>query len=447
MKNYDLICIGGGSGGIAGARRAAEYGAKVAVIEKDKLGGTCVNRGCVPKKLFYYAAEHLEIMHSCQNYGFSSSGKFAWQEFKDARDAFIAKLNSIYENNLAKAEIDFFHGKARFVGEKQVQVGEEIITAPHIIIATGGQPYIPTNIEGYELAISSDEFFNLEQQPEKIVIVGGGYIACEIAGILRSLGSEVDLVVRGKRILKHIDAEIIANQEANMMHSGINLLLNEEVQSIKKDGENLAVKYKSGKTTSANQVLFATGRKTNILDLNLEATGVNFDPTTQLIPVDKYQNTNVEGIYALGDVIGKADLTPVAIAAARKLAARIFKQEDAYLDYNNIPTVIFTHPPIANVGLNQEEAEKIYGKDKIRVYKTAFQPMSRHFSLHKAKFAIKLVCLGEEEKIIGLCINGDGADEMLQGFAVAIKMGACKKDFDNCVAIHPTAAEEAVTLR
>ncbi|MBR1375851.1 MAG: glutathione-disulfide reductase [Cardiobacteriaceae bacterium] len=451
MENYDLICIGAGSGGIAAARKAAEFGKKIAVIEKHKLGGTCVNVGCVPKKLFYYAAETAEKLHSAKNYGFEFSGKFDWQNFKIIRDEYISNLNAIYKRNLENANVDLFFGQASFLSANTVKIkskeGEKIISANHIIIATGSSPKIP-EIKGREYAINSDDFFALTELPEKIIIAGGGYIACEIAGILNALGSEVDLIVRGSRILRNFDRDIIANQQETMQNSGINIHFQEEIKEVRKDGENIIAIFKSGSAKTVNQLLFATGREANISELDLDKAGVIVNPQKNIIEVDEFQNTNIKNIYAIGDVIGKADLTPVAIAAGRKLARRLFNSEqNLKLDYQNIPTVIFTHPPIASIGLSEEEAITLYGQENISVYQTKFNPMSRKFALLPAKFMVKLICLGAEEKIIGLIINGDGADEILQGFAVAIKMGATKKDFDDTIAIHPTAAEEIVTLK
>ncbi|UJF25192.1 glutathione-disulfide reductase [Suttonella sp. R2A3] len=451
MSNtFDLICIGGGSGGIATARRAAEYGAKVAVIENSRLGGTCVNVGCVPKKIFWYAANTAEALENAPIYGFNDVGNaasFNWRAFKKDRDAYITRLNGIYANNLEKDGITRIEGFAQFVDEQSIEVNGEIYQAKHIVIATGGKPFIP-NIEGAEHGITSDDFFALAEQPKQAIIVGAGYIACELAGVLQALGTQCTLVVRKPRILRELDSDISESLEEAMREQGINLRLESEISSVsKQENGHLLVKLNNGDTLQSDCLLWATGRTPNVDALNLAATEVaQNDDTT--ITVDDYQNTNIPGIYALGDVTGQMDLTPVAIAAGRKLAARLFDdQPESKLDYENIPTVMFTHPPIGTVGLGAEEAIKTYGEDEITVYRAKFTPMARTFAAHKPKTLMKLICQGKAERVIGIQMIGDGVDEMLQGFAVAVKMGAAKADFDDTVAIHPTSAEELVTLR
>ena len=438
MKNFDLICIGGGSGGVATARRAAEYGAKVAIIEKHKFGGTCVNAGCVPKKLFWYAANLKETKHQA----FNGDLSFSWEEFKKLRDSYIERLNGIYENNLKKAGIEIFYGEGKFLSPNQVQVGDSIITAPHIVIATGGRPFVP-KIEGAENALTSDDFFKLETQPKSISIVGAGYIACEIAGVLAALGTEVNLIVRKNRLLKptQVDEDIAQVLEDNLKLQGVKIHYGVNVQKI--EGEKISLD--NGEIINSQKILFATGRKVNSHNLALENAGITTEPKG-IIKVDEYQNTTTTGIYAIGDIIGKIDLTPVAIAAGRKLAARLFKgDENSKLNYENVPSVIFTHPPIGTVGLTEEAAKAKFGE--IKVYKSKFIPMARSFQEFRPQTLMKLICVGENEKIVGIQMIGDGVDEMLQGFAVALNMGATKADFDNTVAIHPTSAEELVTMR
>ncbi|MDO4776443.1 MAG: glutathione-disulfide reductase [Cardiobacteriaceae bacterium] len=449
MKHFDLICIGGGSGGIATARRAAEYGAKVAVVESARLGGTCVNVGCVPKKLFWYAASTAEAIENAQVFGFKDMPEHPaldWQHFKEKRDAYIARLNGIYEGNLEKSGVTLLRGFARFAGEKAIEVEGETYTADHIVIATGGKPHVPA-IAGAELGGTSDDFFALERQPGRAVIVGGGYIACELAGVLQALGTQVHLVIRGDRALRQLDHDISATLADAMREQGIALHLQSEVRAIRKAGEALDIELNSGETLQGDLLLWAIGREANTAGLHLDAAGVNVRDNGQ-IPVDAFQNTNIPGIYAIGDITGQMELTPVAIAAGRRLAARLFRGDAASkLDYDNIPSVMFTHPPIGMVGLGEAQAEKQHGKESIKIYRAAFTPMARTFAAHKPKTLMKLVCLGEEERVIGIQMIGDGVDEMLQGFAVAVKMGATKADFDDTVAIHPTSAEELVTLR
>lgn len=445
MEKFDLICIGGGSGGIATARRAAEYGAKVAVIEGARLGGTCVNVGCVPKKMFWYASNTMEALENAEFFGISGVSQpiFNWGFFKENLDAYLSFLNGIYEKNLEKSNVKLIRGWAKFIDKNTVQVGEKRLCADHIVITTGGKPQVP-NIQGAELGAVSDDFFALKSLPKQALIVGGGYIACEMAGVLRGLGSAVDVVIRGDRLLRQVDADISASLEQAMTEQGIKIHKNVNIQSL--TGEKSAVQalLETGETLNSDFLLWAMGRVPNTQNLGLEALGVACRPNGEII-VDDYQNTNISGIYALGDITGQMPLTPVAISAGRKLALRLFKNQDAKLDPENIPTVMFTHPPIGTVGLTEDKARKKF--NEIKVYWTEFNPMARRFAKHKFKTLMKLICAGENEKIVGIQMIGDGVDEMLQGFAVAIKMGATKADFDQTIAIHPTSAEELVTLR
>lgn len=448
MTHFDLICIGGGSGGIATARRAAEYGAKVAVIESARLGGTCVNVGCVPKKLFWYAASTAEALENARVFGFQGVPQhpaFDWAHFKRERDAYIARLNGIYENNLGKSGVTLIRGFARFIDKKTVKVEGKTYSAEHIVIATGGKPVIP-DIAGAQYGSTSDDFFTLDSQPKRAVIVGGGYIACEIAGVLQALGTETHLVIRGDRPLRQLDTDISQTLMDAMRDQGITLHLGSQIARID-NAPTLTAHLQDGTSLPCDWLLWAMGRSANTSALNLQAAGVDVRDNGQ-IPVDAYQNTNQPGIYAIGDITGRVELTPVAIAAGRRLAARLFKGDaDAKLDYNNIPSVMFTHPPIGTVGLGEDAAVKQYGADNIKTYRAAFTPMARTFAAHKPKTLMKLICHGKDERVIGIQMIGDGVDEMLQGFAVAVKMGATKADFDNTVAIHPTSAEELVTLR
>ena len=441
MKTFDLICLGGGSGGVATARRAAEYGAKVAIIEKNKFGGTCVNVGCVPKKLFWYLANILETQHQAVEGKLS----FSWEKFKKLRDEYILRLNGIYENNLKNAGIEIFKGEGKFISPNQIELNGEIIQAKHIVIATGGRPFIP-NIKGAEFAISSDDFFALTEQPKSITIVGAGYIACEIAGVLAALGTEVNLIVRKNRLLKpsQIDEDVAKVLEENLKLQGVKIYFAANVVEI---SEGLKIVLDSGEVLNSEKILFATGRKLNSDNLGLEKAGIELNPQGT-IKVDEFQNSSVSGIYALGDIIGKIDLTPVAIAAGRRLAARLFKgEENSKLDYENIPSVIFSHPPIGSVGLTENQAKDSYGAENIKIYQSKFIPMARTFQQFRPQTLMKLICAGKTEKIVGIQMIGDGVDEILQGFAVALNMGATKTDFDRTVAIHPTSAEELVTMR
>uniref|UniRef100_A0A8C3WVZ6 Glutathione reductase, mitochondrial n=1 Tax=Catagonus wagneri TaxID=51154 RepID=A0A8C3WVZ6_9CETA len=430
--SFDYLVIGGGSGGLASARRAAELGARAAVVESHKLGGTCVNVGCVPKKVMWNTAVHSEFMHDHVDYGFQTcESKFNWRVIKEKRDAYVSRLNTIYQNNLTKSHIEIIRGHAAFTSDPQptVEVNGKKYTAPHILIATGGAPSVPqeSQIPGASLGITSDGFFQLEELPSRSVIVGAGYIAVEIAGILSALGSKTSLMIRHDKV-----------KEVKKTSSGLELCMVTSIPGRKPTFSTIS---------DVDCLLWAIGRDPNSGGLNLNQLGIQTDDKGHII-VDEFQNTNVKGVYAVGDVCGRALLTPVAIAAGRKLAHRLFEcKEDSKLDYDNIPTVVFSHPPIGTVGLTEDEAIYKYGKENVKTYSTTFTPMYHAVTKRKTKCVMKMVCANKEEKVVGIHMQGIGCDEMLQGFAVAVKMGATKSDFDNTVAIHPTSSEELVTLR
>ncbi|MGD8560712.1 MAG: glutathione-disulfide reductase [Gammaproteobacteria bacterium] len=448
-KHYDLIAIGGGSGGISVVERAASYGARCALIECGVIGGTCVNVGCVPKKVMWYGANMAYTLQNAGDYGFDIKiNGFNWQKLVKAREKYIGGINSWYHDYLKENNIDEITGSACFVDTSTVEVGEERYTADHIVIAPGSTPTIP-DIPGADIGITSDGFFALEEPPKYIAIIGSGYVAVELAGVLNALGSDVTLIVRGHYVLSHFDIMLRETLLRELLSCGINVITNTTVESVEQSGEG-------GIHLSCNNnqhydgfdtLLWAIGRKPNTHGLNLEGIGVEMTESGA-IKVDDYQNTNVPHIYAVGDVTSRVPITPVAIAAGRRLADRIFNnQPDRHLEYDNIPTVIFSHPPAGTVGLSEDEAKKHYGDNEVTVFQTYFTPMAYAFTSHQPQTAMKLVTVGDNQKIVGCHIIGDGADEMLQGFAVAIKMGATKADFDNTVAIHPTSAEELVTMR
>ncbi|XP_015716722.1 glutathione reductase, mitochondrial [Coturnix japonica] len=459
---YELLVLGGGSGGLAGARRAAEMGARVALVEPRRLGGTCVNVGCVPKKVMWNAAMHAELIHDHPDYGFEIPGvRFNWRTIKEKRDAYVRRLNEIYENNVTKARIDIIRGYGKFTSDPEptIEVNGKKYTAPHILVATGGRPAVPPDCEvpGASLGITSDGFFDLEELPRRSVVVGAGYIAVEIAGILSTLGSKSSLLIRRDKVLRTFDSLISTNCTQELENIGVDVWKHTQVQAVTKSPNGLLeVKVTSSEPGHKPAVkvihdvdclLWAIGREPNTEELCLDHVGVKVDAQNHVV-VDEFQNTTRKGIYAIGDVCGKALLTPVAIAAGRKLALRLFgNQQCARLDYSNIPTVVFSHPPIGTVGLTEDEAIAAHGKDNVKIYSTSFTPMYHAVTQRKVKCVMKLVCAGKEEKVVGLHMQGLGCDEMLQGFAVAIKMGATKADFDNTVAIHPTSAEELVTMR
>lgn len=447
-KHYDLISIGGGSGGLSAAERAATYGAKCAVIESGKMGGTCVNVGCVPKKVMWYGAEMAQSLKNAPSYGFDINVYgFSWAKLVAAREQYIKGINDWYHTYLSDSNIDEIQGAARFVDAKTLEVNGERYTADHIVIAPGGVPAVP-DTPGAKLGITSDGFFALTEQPKRVAVVGAGYIAVELAGVLNSLGSDVSLLLRRGHFLGNFDAMLRDTLMEEMVNNGVNIMPNISCTQVEKAGDgSLTLNFSNGQQlTEIDQLIWAIGRKPNTAVLNLDAARVEHD-ANGIIPTDEFQNTNVSGIYAVGDVTGRAQLTPVAVAAARRLADRLFNnQPERKLDYENIPSVMFSHPPIGTVGLTEEQAREKHG-DAVKVYQTRFTAMAHAFTKHQPSTAMKLVTVGAQEKVVGVHIIGQGADEMLQGFAVAVKMGATKADFDNTVAIHPTSSEELVTLR
>ncbi|MCI0732239.1 MAG: glutathione-disulfide reductase [Methylococcaceae bacterium] len=447
-RPYDLIVIGGGSGGIATANRAAGYGARCLLIEQGPLGGTCVNAGCVPKKVMWHAAQHAGSLKQARDYGFDIECKnFDWFLLKKNRDAYIQRLNEIYRHTLDRNGVEVRSGTASFAGANSVSLHGELLGAERILIATGAYPTIP-NVPGAVLGITSDDFFALESQPERVAIIGSGYIAVELAGVFSALGTEVTLIARKDRLLRDFDATLAETLAAHYREQDIRLRWNCPIESLESaPGNKLTVHLEGGdRITGMDRVLWAIGRTPDTRGLNPQIAGINLD-ASGFVSTDQWQTTNIPHIFAVGDITGRARLTPVAIAAGRRLADRLFGGfTERKLDYRNIPTVVFAHPPIGAVGLTEEQARRCYGDD-IRIYQGRFTPMTQALAKAGVKSLMKLITLGKEEKIIGCHIIGEGADEMLQGFAVAINMGASKKDFDNTVAIHPTNAEELVTLR
>jgi glutathione reductase (NADPH) len=446
--NYDLLVIGGGSGGLAAAKRAAAHGAKAAIIERDRLGGTCVNRGCVPKKVMFNAASIAEMLHDARGYGFDiAAPSIDWNHLKHARDAYVSRLNDIYRRGLVAAGVTEIVGEARFVDRNTVAIGAQQLTAQHILIATGATRDRP-DIPGAELGITSDGFFDLETQPGCILIIGGGYVAVELAGIFCALGSDVTMLLRGERLLARFDASLRDVLLEEMEESGIAVMRPARIAAIERDDDSLAVQI-DGKhrMTGFDVVLWATGQRPNTNQLMLERCGVATDENG-FVTTDDYQNTNVPGIYAVGDVTPRLALTPVAISAGRRLADRLFGGEpEARLDYDNVATVVFSHPPIGTVGLTEDAARQLYGINEVKVYESRFTSMYYAVTEQRPPTLMKLITVGPRERVVGCHLIGRGVDEIIQGFAVAVKMGATKADLDNTVAIHPTSAEELVTMR
>jgi glutathione reductase (NADPH) len=446
-SSFDLISVGGGSGGLACAQRAAEYGAKVAVIEPKPLGGTCVNVGCVPKKVMWNAASLALGLADAKDYGFDVAPAGSdWGVLKTKRDAYVQRLNGIYERNLNAKGVAYVRGTARFLDAHSVEVDGERLSARHIVIATGGRPRVP-QLPGAELGITSDGFFALEARPARVAVIGSGYIACELAASFHELGSEVELFTRKDRLLTHFDAMLGKSLMREMRAAGITIHEHVEVGAVRgASGKKTLVAQGSREFADFDCLLWAIGRDANVAQLDLARAGVLLD-ADNFIRTDKFQNTNVANVYAIGDVTGRAALTPVAIAAGRRLSDRVFGGKlDRHLDYDLIPTVVFTHPPIGTVGATEAAARAQYG-DAVKVYVAEFTPMYHALTGRKVRTDMKLVCVGPEQRIVGCHIIGAGADEMLQGFAVAIRMGATKRDFDDTLAIHPTSAEELVTMR
>lgn len=448
-KHYDYIAIGGGSGGIASVNRAASYGKKCALIEAGDLGGTCVNVGCVPKKVMWYSAQIADAIQKYgSDYGFNSELKsFDWKKLIENRQAYIKRIHASYQSGLNKNQVDVIHGFATFVDHKTIEVNGETFTADHILIATGTQPSRP-NIEGAEHGIDSNGFFELQELPKRTAIIGSGYIAVELAGVLNSLGSDVQLFIRKHLPLRSLDKFLGETLLESMRSDHIQVHTQATPVKVSKlEDQSLLLQLEDGTQHMIDCLIWAVGREPNTKALKLDRTNIQLDDSGY-IQVDQFQNTSQSGLYAVGDIIGKAELTPVAVAAGRKLSERLFNgKSEEYLNYQNIPTVVFSHPPIGTVGLTEEQAIAQFGQDQIKVYSSSFTSMYTAVTEHRQVSKMKLICSGTEEKIIGIHGIGYGMDEILQGFAVALKMGATKKDFDDTVAIHPTSAEEFVTMR
>lgn len=449
VKQYDYIVIGGGSAGSGTANRAAMYGAKVLLIEGGQVGGTCVNVGCVPKKIMWYGAQVSEAIHKyAGGYGYEiKDSSFDFSKLKESRDGYVSRARQSYANNFERNGVERIDGFASFVDNHTVSVNGETYTAPHITIATGGHPLYP-DVPGSELGETSDDFFAWESLPKSVLVVGAGYIAAELAGVLNELGVKTDLAFRSDHILRGFDSMLSEQVMAEMETAGITMHPTSIPKSLTKtERGTLLFEAQSGETIEAERVIWAVGRGANTQNIGLENTDIKLK-ANGYIETDAYENTSVSGVYAIGDVNGKIALTPVAIAAGRRLSERLFNNKpEEKLDYTNVPSVIFTHPVIGTVGLSEEKAIEVYGKDNVKAYTSSFASMYTAVTDHRQLVKMKLVTVGEEEKVVGLHAIGYGVDEMIQGFAVAIKMGATKKDFDNTVAIHPTGSEEFVTMR
>ncbi len=444
-RHFDLIAIGGGSGGLAVAEAAAAYGRRVAVVEADRLGGTCVNNGCVPKKVMWEAARLAHAVEDAPGFGIAvERGGTDWRRLVEGRDAYIRRINAYWEGYVERLGVHRIRGHARFLDARTLEVDGVRYGADHIVVATGSHPLVPP-VPGKELGLTSDGFFALAEQPERVAVIGGGYIGVELAGVLRALGSEVTLVTLEERVLERFDPMVSRVLEQEMVRQGIRLEKGFRVAALEGEPGRVRIRGADRMPGPFDCVIWAVGRAPNTRYLEPEAAGVATGADGRIL-VDDFQNTSVPGVYAIGDVTGRVPLTPVAIAAGRKLAARLFGgQPDARVDYDQVPSVVFAHPPVATLGLTEPEARARH--DRVTVYRTEFTPMRHALSAGGGTTAMKLVCTGPEERVAGVHLVGDGVDEMLQGFAVAVRMGATKADFDRTLPIHPVAAEELVTLK
>ncbi len=444
QHDFDFFVIGAGSGGVRAARMAASFGARVAVAEERYYGGTCVNVGCIPKKLFVYGSRFPEDRAVAAGYGWTvDEPQFDWPTLVRNKDTEIQRLNGIYERMLKNAGCEVIPARATLVDPHTVEVDGKHITATHVLVATGGWPLVP-EIPGREHILTSNEMFHLEQLPRRMVVVGGGYIAVEFAGILRGLGCEVTQLYRGEMILRGFDTETAAFLVEQMRHKGIDLRLQSDVVRIDKTATGLKVSLKDGSTLEADGVLYATGRVPMTANLGLEACGVELDAASA-IRVDAHYRTNVPSIYAVGDVTNRVNLTPVALAEGMSLARRLFGSRDTTVDYEFIPTAIFSQPPIGTVGFSEDEARKQFGE--IEVFTSSFTPLRFTISPVKEKAFMKLIVDQASRRVVGLHMCGEDAGEITQGFAVAMRAGATKEIFDTTIGIHPSAAEEFVTMR
>jgi glutathione reductase (NADPH) len=443
--DYDLFVIGAGSGGVRAGRIAAKYGARVAVAEEYRVGGTCVIRGCVPKKLFVYASKFAEEFEDAVGFGWTSEKvSFDWSTLIENKDKEIDRLNKAYIRNLEAAGAELILERATLVDAHTVQLASgKKITAGRILIATGATPFVPHHLPGKELAITSNEAFHLERLPRRIVIVGGGYIAVEFAGIFSGLGVETVLIYRGEQILRGFDADLRNHLASEMKKKGIDIRTNADVAKLERSGDGVRVTLADGTAFGAGQVMYATGRMPNVADLGLENVGIITTPHGA-ITVNEYSQTEVPSIYAVGDVTNRVNLTPVAIREGHAFADTVFGKKPTMVNHGLVPTAVFSQPEIGTVGMTEEAARK---RHQVDIYKTSFRPMKHTLSGRDERMLMKLVVDADSDKVLGCHIIGPDAGEMAQLLGIAITCGATKAQFDATLAVHPTAAEELVTMR
>ncbi len=447
MSNYDfdLFVIGGGSGGVRAARVAADLGAKVGLAEMSRLGGTCVNLGCIPKKLLSYCAELGRDLKHSAGFGWSTgSAELRYRTFADNMDLEILRLNAIYLKMLENAGVAIYRAQATLLSSHSIQVGDRVVRARYILIATGGTPFVPSDIPGHEHGIVSDQAFALRAVPERVAILGSGYIGVEFASIWHGLGAQVDLIFRDDHLLRGFDEEIRTHLTEELRRDGITLHSRRKLESVEKRGDALILQLNDGNLIRATTLLFATGRVPCLQGLGLEQAGVALDKRGY-IQVDAYSNTSVSHIYAVGDVTGRLALTPVALSEGSAVARTLFANTPSKPEYQYIPSAVFCHPNVGTIGLTEAQAREKYSK--IRVYRSDFRSLKHALTQREKRTLTKLVVDGQTDRVVGLHMVGDHAGEIIQGFAVAMRMGATKADFDSTIGIHPTAAEEFVTMR
>ncbi len=442
--DFDLFVIGAGSGGVRAARIAAGHGARVGICEESRVGGTCVIRGCVPKKLLVYASHFAEDFEDARGFGWETEpARFSWPDLIRAKDREIDRLNGVYLGLLANSGVELINGRGSFIDPHTVQAGDRTVTAEHVLIATGGTPWAP-DIPGIEHAITSNEAFDLEQLPARVAVVGGGFIACEFAGIFNGLGADVTQIYRGDAVLRGFDQDVRRVVTEELVKKGIDLKLESDIASIEKTASGLVLSLRNGDSLDVDQVMYATGRVPLVRDLGLREIGVEVRADGRIV-VDEYSRTNIEHIYAVGDVTSRVNLTPVALYEGHSFADTVFGDKNRPVNHQFVPSAVFSQPPVGTVGYSEEDALHHIGP--IDVYLSEFRPMKHTLSGRDEKTMMKLIVERESQKVVGIHIVGLDAPEIVQGFAVAVKSGLTKDRFDCTIGIHPTAAEELVTMR
>ncbi|MEE8495257.1 MAG: glutathione-disulfide reductase [Xanthomonadales bacterium] len=443
--DFDLFVLGAGSGGVRAARIAAAHGVRVGICEDSRVGGTCVIRGCVPKKLLVYAAHFAEDFEDARGFGWDVGPvRFSWPDLIRAKDREIDRLNQVYLSLLAESGVTLYPQRGSFIDPHRLQLGDETIRAERILIATGGRPWVP-DIPGIELAITSDEAFDLPELPKRVAVVGGGYIACEFAGIFNGLGSEVLQLYRGDAILRGFDHDVRRVVGIEMQKKGIRLMLETVVERIRNTEQGgLLLSLRDGSTLEVDQVMYATGRVPNVRGLKLREIGLDVRPGGRIV-VNDFSQTNLDPIYAVGDVTSRLNLTPVAIHEGHAFADTVYGGIRRPVSHEFVASAVFSQPPVGTVGFSEEDARSRYGA--IDVYRSEFRPMKHTLSGRDEKTLMKLIVDQKSQKVVGIHIVGGDAPEIVQGFAIAVKSGLTKQDFDCTIGIHPTAAEELVTMR